>query len=287
MDIEWATIVEEVRARKGAEPGYTDLIGVLRDALVVDDLPQEIQVEVAVVIESTYEEMRRGGVVTLRYTVVGPDDEPVYFGSTDYATTSQSDVLPDDPRRGVVPLKVTMPLATHGVYIIGCGLRWADLDLDGERLTVRHTITTVDHKPVEGGVKTPRSRRAIDLDAGTVTALRTQRKAQLEQRMLMGSGYTDRGLVFAMPDGAAWNPDTIGQAFERAVDRSGLRRIVLHGLRHSHATHLLAAGVNPKVVSERLGHASVSFTLDTYGHVMPGQQADAAAAVAILVDGAP
>lgn len=59
----------------------------------------------------------------------------------------------------------------------------------------------------------------------------------------------------------------------------------LHDLRHAHASHLLAAGVNVKVVSERLGHASVAFTLDVYGHVLPGQQADAAAAVAALVDG--
>ena len=57
----------------------------------------------------------------------------------------------------------------------------------------------------------------------------------------------------------------------------------MHDLRHTHASHLLAAGVNPRVVSERLGHSSVSFTLDTYGHVMPGQQADAAAAVAALL----
>lgn len=127
----------------------------------------------------------------------------------------------------------------------------------------------------------------LDLDAATVTALRQHRKVQLEQRMLVGSGYDDRGLVFARPEGAPWNPDSIGQAFQRAVDRSELPRITLHGLRHSHATHLMAAGVNPKVVSERLGHASVSFTLDVYGHVMPGQQADAAAAVAALVDGAP
>ena len=58
----------------------------------------------------------------------------------------------------------------------------------------------------------------------------------------------------------------------------------MHDLRHTHATHLLAAGVNVKIVSERLGHASTSFTLDVYGHVMPGQLADAAAAVANLVD---
>jgi integrase len=88
---------------------------------------------------------------------------------------------------------------------------------------------------------------------------------------------------FTAPDGQPLNPDTISQWFERVVRRSSLPRIRLHDLRHTHATHLLAAGVNVKIVSERLGHASTSFTLDTYGHVMPGQQATAAA-VAALVD---
>lgn len=88
-----------------------------------------------------------------------------------------------------------------------------------------------------------------------------------------------------MPDGRPWNPDTITQAFERLVRSSELPRTRLHDLRHTHASHLLAAGVNVKVVSERLGHASVAFTLDTYGHVLPGQQAGAAAAVAQMVDG--
>jgi len=102
--------------------------------------------------------------------------------------------------------------------------------------------------------------------------------------MLMGAGYDDQDVLFAMPDGRPWNPEIISQAFVRLVEASGLPRVRLHDLRHTHASHLLAAGVNAKVVSERLGHASVSFTLDTYGHVMPGQQADAAAAAAALVD---
>jgi integrase len=165
-----------------------------------------------------------------------------------------------------------------------CGLRWGDVDLDGARLVVRHTITTVNHRPVEGDAKTVRSRRGIDLDPATVAVLRSHRARQLEQRLLMGTGYTDRGIVFAAVDGAPWNPDSIGRAFARAVERTDLPRIRLHDLRHSHATHLLAAGTNVKVVSERLGHATVGFTLDVYGHVMPGQQADAAAAVAALVD---
>jgi integrase len=166
-----------------------------------------------------------------------------------------------------------------------CGLRWQDLDLNSARLVVRQAITTVDHEPTVGDVKSTRSRRVIDLDPVTVSVLRAQRKHQLEERLLGGSEWVDSGLVFTMPDGRGWHPDVITRAFARLVERSGLPRIRLHDLRHSHATHLLAAGTNVRVTSERLGHASVAFTLDVYGHVLPGQQADAAAAVAALVDG--
>jgi integrase len=166
-----------------------------------------------------------------------------------------------------------------------CGLRWQDVDLNAARLVVRKAITTVDHEPSAGDLKSTRSRRVIDLDAKTVTVLRAQRKQQLEDRLLAGATWVDTGLVFTMPDGRGWHPDVITRAFARLVQRSGLPRIRLHDLRHSHATHLLAAGTNPRVTSERLGHASVAFTLDVYGHVLPGQQADAAAAVAALVDG--
>jgi integrase len=165
-----------------------------------------------------------------------------------------------------------------------CGLRWADLDLDGGRLKVRRTIAVVNRELVEGETKSARSRRTVDLDPVTVHALRAHRVRQLEERMLVGAGYTDRDLVFATPEGAPWNPDAVGAAFNRAVARTDLPRIRFHDLRHSHATHLLASGANARLVSERLGHATVAFTLDVYGHVMPGQQADAAAAVAALVD---
>jgi integrase len=168
-----------------------------------------------------------------------------------------------------------------------CGLRWSDMDLDGLSLSVRQTITTESNRPVLGDVKTGSSRRVVDLDETTVAVLRRHRSAQAEARLLVGPGWRDTGLVFTMPDGTGWHPDTITQAFERLVKGSGLPRITLHGLRHTHTTHLLASGMNPKLVSARLGHASVAFTLDRYGHVMPGQQAAAAAAVAALVDGKP
>ena len=164
------------------------------------------------------------------------------------------------------------------------GLRWADVDLDAAALTVRQSVQLVEGRIVVGDVKTARSRRRIDLDAGTVATLRAHRRAQSAERLMVGAGWRDHGLVFTAPDGSPLNPDTIGQWFARMVRRSELPRIRLHDLRHTHATHLLAADVNIKIVSERLGHSSTSFTLDTYGHVMPGQQASAAAAVAAVVD---
>jgi integrase len=169
-----------------------------------------------------------------------------------------------------------------------CGLRWEDVDLDAGLATVRQSVTAVGRTPTITGLKSKRSRRTVDLDPITIGILRDHRRGQLEVRLMVGSGYRDHGLAFAMPDGRPWHPDVITRAFDRLVRSermSDLPRIRLHDLRHGHATHLLAAGTNPRIVSERLGHASVAFTLDTYGHVLPGQQAAAAAAVAALIDG--
>ncbi len=173
-------------------------------------------------------------------------------------------------------------------------LRWSDVDLHGGTVAVRQATAVVKGKPITGDVKTKRSRRVVDVDPGTVAVLKAVAKKQKENRLLMGAGWTDTGLVFTMPSGEAWHPDTITQAFDRLVtpaskDRAFILlkqrpRIRFHDLRHTHASHLLAAGVNVKVVSDRLGHASVAFTLDTYAHVMPGQQADAALAVAALLE---
>jgi integrase len=166
-----------------------------------------------------------------------------------------------------------------------CGLRWCDVDLDAATVTVQQTITTIEHRVVAGDVKSAASRRMIDLDAATVAALRRHRVTQTEYRLLAGPGWVDTGLVFTQPDGRALHPDSVGAMVGRLITASGLPRIRFHDLRHAHATHLLASGVDVKLVSARLGHASSSFTLDRYGHVMPGQGARAAAAVAALVDG--
>ncbi|HEX3966039.1 MAG TPA: tyrosine-type recombinase/integrase [Trebonia sp.] len=91
--------------------------------------------------------------------------------------------------------------------------------------------------------------------------------------------------VFTWENGRAVQPDVIRQRFNRQVAALGLRRIRLHDLRHSYATAALAAGVSPKIVSERLGHASVAFTLSQYTHLLPGLDRDAASTVAAILLG--
>jgi integrase len=91
--------------------------------------------------------------------------------------------------------------------------------------------------------------------------------------------------VFCWPDGRSLHPDNITGWFKRHVKAAGLPRIRLHDVRHSYATAALKAGIPAKVISERLGHASVAFTLQVYGHVTPGMDADAAATVAGLILG--
>lgn len=99
----------------------------------------------------------------------------------------------------------------------------------------------------------------------------------------MGGDYENRDLVFCREDGSPIHPHTFSQAFERIVARSGLPTIPLHGLRHTHATIGLALGVPAKVVTERLGHENVAFTLKQYAHVLPGMQAEAARLIASAV----
>ena len=174
-------------------------------------------------------------------------------------------------------------LATTGLRRGEClGLRWSDLDLDGARASIRQTVIAVKHTAMLGTPKTAKGRRTVTLDAGTVEALREHRKRQAAERLLMGAGWTDTDLVFCHVDGAMLHPERFTRGFSDAVRRLGLPRIRLHDLRHGWATLALQAGVHPKIVQERLGHANIGITLDTYSHVVAGLHEDAAEQVAAL-----
>jgi integrase len=167
------------------------------------------------------------------------------------------------------------------------GLRWQDVDLDAGRVSIVRSLTVVGGYEMHiSEPKTDRGRRMIALDAHTVSALKEHRERQMLERALQGDAYEDGDLLFAREDGTPLHPDTFSEMFWRHAKAAKLPRIRFHDLRHTHATLALAAGVHPKVVSERLGHASVTITLDTYSHAIPAMQETAATLVASLVFGA-
>jgi integrase len=163
------------------------------------------------------------------------------------------------------------------------GLRWRDVDFEARRLAVRQTVISINYKVTFGTPKTARGRRLIAVDASTVAALQTHRGQQDEEMAALGGAYQNLDLVFPKLDGTPTNPDFFSQCFDRTVTRLKLPRIRLHDLRHTHATLALSAGVSPKVISDRLGHATVAFTLDVYTHAIPQMQEDAADQIAELI----
>jgi integrase len=159
------------------------------------------------------------------------------------------------------------------------GLKWADLDTQGKRVSICRTIQSLAGRPVEFGAKTRTSRRCVDLDDTTAAVLnRWRRRLTREQ---LPHGVDD--WMFCNTTGRFLNPESISQLFARTRDRSGLPRIRFHDLRHTHASLLVAHGVPIKVVTERLGHAHPAFTMHTYQHLLPGMSAEAANRFAQLV----
>lgn len=163
------------------------------------------------------------------------------------------------------------------------GLRWEDVDLEAGRLSVRRALIPNGAVVVVSEPKTARGRRSVALDPETVEVLKSQAAQQLDDQERKGDAWSDTGLVFTKADGEAWHPEVVSRFFRAAVKRSLLPEIRLHDLRHTHATLALRAGIHPKVVSERLGHATIAITLDTYSHAIPAMQEEAAVLIADLV----
>lgn len=165
------------------------------------------------------------------------------------------------------------------------GLRWEALDLDRGRLRVSRTRVVVGFKIVESLPKTAKSAREIALDPETVGILRAHKAASVARRAEMGSTLDSEDLVFTWEDGRLIHPEVISSKFHRLAEGAGLLRIRLHDLRHSYATAALEAGIPLKVVSQRLGHSSISITGDIYSHVRPEIDQSAADQVAGLILG--
>jgi integrase len=166
-------------------------------------------------------------------------------------------------------------------------LHWSEIDLEGGFLQVRWTL-----QHMAGGVyvltppKTARSRRKIALTTRAIKALDKHRSRQLAKRDAAKEAWHEEDFVFTNAIGHPIRGNHILQRnFAPLLVKAGLPAIRFHDLRHTAATLLLLRGIHPKVVSEMLGHSTISMTLDTYSHVLPDMQKDATAALDRLLDG--
>jgi integrase len=168
------------------------------------------------------------------------------------------------------------PLYPIAAVLLGTGLRrgellalrWQDVDLDGGRLRVEQALEeTTRGGLVVKGPKTRHGKRTVTLAPSTVAVLRDHRKTQLEERLLLGLGRpADDAPVFADWTGSLHRPHWLTQAWRKAMKRAGLK-VSLHSLRHTHASTLIASGLDVLNISRRLGHATSMLTLTTYGHL--------------------
>ncbi|MCL5735497.1 MAG: tyrosine-type recombinase/integrase [Actinobacteria bacterium] len=190
-------------------------------------------------------------------------------------------------------------------------MRW--IDYQGNKLEIRQIRVPVERKVIVSEPKTATSRRSVPLDTKTVAVLKEWRTRQGWERKRSKDNWTDTGLIFTREDGKGFHPQSVSDAFlrlqashndrlmtearkrwesegapaeqweEKEKSLPLLPRITVHGLRHSWATAGLRAGINPKVVSERLGHSTISITLDTYSSVLPSMGQEAAELVAAMM----
>jgi len=167
------------------------------------------------------------------------------------------------------------------------GLRWKDVDFSNNTLRITQTLTH-DGKTLKIGAKTTSSVRSIAIDEDTKQSLLKQYNLQqLEKRdaLSKSKAYKNFDLVICTQKGTPCSPRNLMRVFYSLLDRIDVPRITFHNLRHTHATLLLLAGVHPKIVSERLGHASVKITLDLYSHLLPNMQAEAAEKIGDIFGG--
>jgi integrase len=157
------------------------------------------------------------------------------------------------------------------------GLQWSDIEWNKKRIQVQRQLQRL---PGQGLVFTePKSaagRRTIMLSTATIEKLREQLSILQRERQIAGEKWHENDLVFPSVSGQPLDQQTLDRNFKRTLRKAGLPSIRFHDLRHTAATLMLLQGIHPKVVQERLGHSDITLTLNTYSHVLPSMQEDAA-----------
>ncbi len=156
-------------------------------------------------------------------------------------------------------------------------LRWQDIDFIYSQISVSRSLHQLnDGSYIFTQPKSAKSQRTIALSPSAILVLKEHHEKQKLETIMQGIPLTDDNLVFSHPDGKPMRPNTVSRAWTILAARAGLKVIRFHDARHSHASLMLKQGAHPKIVQERLGHSTISITLDTYSHVAPGLQEAAA-----------
>jgi len=204
-----------------------------------------------------------------------PRVERTRMQTYDMAQTAEALAL-TRPTRLYVPVLLALLCGLRRGEITA--LRWRNVDLDAGQLAIvestEQTSSGIRLKETKSG-----RARTVALPSLAVEELRKHRIEQAQELLRIGVRQDGESFVYARKDGQPMQPRSLTHAWDQFRARTALPRIRFHDLRHSHATHLLAGNVHPKIASERLGHSKVGITLDLYSHVLPGMQADAAARV--------
>jgi len=194
-------------------------------------------------------------------------------------------VLEPDEAQALLKRLEGKPLHLLALLALGTGarrgellaLRWRDVDLDGATIRIEQaleqTAAGIRIKPP----KTKRGRRPIAINSHLCEVLRAHWARQQEQRLAFGLGKAPAdATVLAAVDGKPLSPDTVSKQWERSMDAIGRGEITLHSLRHTHASMLIAKGMDILTISRRLGHAKPAVTLNVYGHLIAGTDKEAA-----------
>ena len=237
-------------------------------------------------VHHTHRVLHRAFVQAMRWNLIARN--PCDGAQGPRATRSEMKVW--TPEQTDAFLISTREHPAHALYMLALttgmrqgellGLRWQDVDLDAGRLAVRQALQRQRGKGlVFIEPKTGRSRRSIHLSQRAIAALTAHRDRQAFGRRAVGSEWQDRDLVFCDAFGNPLDPSYQTATFKKATGAAGLPEIRFHDMRHTAATLLLSKGVHVKLVSEMLGHTTITLTLDTYSHLIPAMHGDAAAAM--------
>ena len=266
-------IIPEIGDVRLARLSADDLDGLYARLLDKGLAPKTVRLAHGVLHRALAHAQRRGAVAVNVADAVDPPSVP----RREFRTLS--------PEEATRLLQAALPDRLYALYVLALtcglrqaellGLRWRDVDLSGAVLSVRQQVYRLAGEWHYTEPKTAAGRRTVSLSGACVEALRERRLAQTKER-LRAATWEDNDLVFANSEGRPMAKQALLRQFKTLLKRAGLPYMRFHDLRHACASLLLAEGIHPKVVQERLGHASIATTMDTYSHVMPSLQADAA-----------